>query len=67
MNPGFASNIFKSLTLDKVPQEWKEANVVPVPKRGDVQEVSNYRPISLLSLVSKLLEQVVHLHVHVGI
>ena len=53
----------KSLSLVKVPQEWKETNVVPVPKKGDIHEISNYRPISLLSLVSKLLEQVVHIHV----
>ena len=61
--PSLTALFNKSLTLGKVPQEWKEANVVPVPKKGDVHEVSNYRPISLLSLVSKLLEQVVHLHV----
>ena len=53
----------KSLALGKVPREWKEANVVRVAKKGDVHMVSNYRPISLLSLVSKLLEQVVHAHV----
>ncbi|CAB3983986.1 ATP-dependent DNA helicase PIF1-like [Paramuricea clavata] len=61
--PSLTALFNKSLTLGKVPQEWKEANGVPVPKKGDVHEVSNYRPISLLSLVSKLLEQVVHLHV----
>ena len=53
----------KSLSLGNVPQEWKEANVVPVPKKGDIHEINNYRPISLLSLVSKFLEQVVHIHV----
>ena len=53
----------KSLSLGKVPQEWKEANVVPIPKKGNIHEVSNYRPISLLSLVSKFLEQVVNIHV----
>ena len=30
---------------------------------GDVHDVSNYRPISLLSIVSKLLERVIHIHV----
>ena len=61
--PSLTALFNKSLSLGKVPQEWKEANVVPVPKKGDIHEISNYRPISLLSLVSKLLEQVVHIHV----
>ena len=52
-----------SLSQGKVPQEWKEANVVPVFKKGDVHDVSNYRSISLLSIVSKLLERVIHIHV----
>ena len=30
------------------PSCWKEAVVVPVPKRGDMTSPSNYRPISLL-------------------
>ena len=61
--PSLTTLLNKSLTLSKVPQEWKEANVVPVPKKGDVDLISNYRPISLLSLASKLLEQIVHVHV----
>ena len=61
--PSLTALFNKSLALGKVPREWKEANVVPVAKKGDVHMVSNYRPISLLSLVSKLLKQVVHAHV----
>jgi hypothetical protein len=54
--PSLTALFNKSLSLGKVPQEWKKANVVPVPKKGDIHEISNDRPISLLSLVSKLLE-----------
>ena len=61
--PSMTALFNKSLSLGKVPQEWKEANVVPIPKKGNIHEVSNYRPISLLSLVSKFLEQVVNIHV----
>ena len=61
--PSMTALFNKSLSLGKVPQEWREANVVPIPKKGNIHEVSNYRPISLLSLVSKFLEQVVNIHV----
>ena len=50
------------MSLGKVPQEWKEANVTPIHKE-DIHDVRNYRPLSLLSLVSKLLERVIHIHV----
>ena len=38
-----------------IPQEWKLASVVPVHKKGDKDNVKNYRPISLISLVMKVL------------
>ncbi len=49
----------KSLRTGIVPFDWKLANVVPVYKRGDQEFVENYRPISLLSLISKVLERCV--------
>ena len=44
---------------------WKYAKVTPLPKGGDSQVVSNYRPISLLPLLSKLIEKIVHKHIYV--
>ncbi len=38
---------------------WKFSIVVPIPKTGDVNDPSNYRPISLLPVLSKLLEKIV--------
>jgi len=38
------------------PGKWKLSSVVPIPKGGDCSNPSNYRPISLLSVVSKMLE-----------
>ena len=49
-----------SLSTSTIPSEWKCASVVPVFKSGNRDSVSNYRPISLLCIVSKLLETHVH-------
>ena len=45
-----------SLTLGKLPADWKHALITPIPKSTEMAAVSNYRPISLLSLLSKVLE-----------
>ena len=50
----------ESLKQMKVPDHWKMSNVTPIPKSGDPTSPTNYRPISLLSLVSKVLERIVH-------
>ena len=50
----------KSLISGLFPDDFKKAKVVPVPKDGDLTDISNYRPISLLSCVSKILEKAVH-------
>ena len=42
------------------PVLWKMSNVVPVPKSNDHSNPSNYRPISLLPILSKLLEHHIH-------
>ena len=50
----------KSLTSGVFPSDWKQAIVTPVFKNGDRQDYRNYRPISLLSCTSKVLERVVY-------
>ena len=42
------------------PQQWKVANVVPVHKRKSKSSPSNYRPVSLLSILSKVMETIVN-------
>ena len=42
------------------PQQWKVANVVPVHKRKSKWLPSNYRPVSLLSILSKVMETIVN-------
>ena len=52
------SRLFKSIyDTGLVPNEWKEANVVPIHKKGDKCDITNYRPISLTCLVSKIMER----------
>ena len=42
------------------PGQWKEALVIPIPKTGNLTNVQNYRPMSLLALPGKVLEKLVH-------
>ena len=49
----------QSLRTGTVPTQYKEANVCPVPKKGDLSLVLNHRPISLLNSEDKLFERLV--------
>lgn len=48
-----------SLNNGKIPQEWKIHLITPIHKSGDKSKVKNYRLISLLCSVSKVLEKIV--------
>ena len=48
-----------SLETGYIPSEFKVAKIVPVFKEGDCHDFNNYRPISLLSSFSKLMEKIV--------
>ena len=49
----------KSLGTSSVPDDWKLANVVPIFKKGSRESVNNYRPVSLTSVVCRILERVI--------
>ena len=42
------------------PDIWKKANVSPLYKKDEPSLVNNYRPISLLSTVGKVMEKIIH-------
>jgi hypothetical protein len=55
--------INRSLEEGHVPKSWKHAQVCPVFKKGEKTEVTNYRPISLLTILSKIMERCVYSHI----
>ena len=54
-----------NLSLEEgiVPLEWKEANIIPLFKKGSRSKSENYRPVSLTSVIYKLLERLIKDHV----
>ena len=49
-----------SVSQSYLPFEWRTHLIKPILKSGDKNYVINYRPISLLSVASKVLEKLVH-------
>ena len=52
--------INQSIQSGIVPDEMKEARVIPIYKKNSPLEVGNYRPVSILCIVSKILERSVY-------
>ena len=57
VTPSLTELFNKSLRLGYLPEDWKLANIVPVFKKDDKEQAENHRPISLLSIVSKVMER----------
>ena len=52
-----------SIKTGSFPEKWKEAKVKPLHKGGASNDPNNFRPISILPVLSKLFEK----HVHEGL
>ena len=53
--------IFKNcLKCGIFPDDWKKGNIVPIFKKGDKQNIKNYRPIFLLPICSKIFECIIY-------
>ena len=56
---GLKPDSFHFLQTGKLPDDWVEANVAPVFKKGDRHSPANYRPISLTCVCAKILEHII--------
>ena len=67
MNYIMPCNVFLinlSFETGKFPSELKQSKVLPLHKGGCKKDRTNYRPISLLPILSKLYEKVAHKHLY---
>jgi len=53
----------KCLNISTVPTSWKRGHVVSIHKKGDHRLVDNYRPITLTSIIGKVLESITKDHI----
>ena len=60
--PTLAKVFNLSLEEGIIPSEWKEANIMPLFKKGSRNKPENYRPVSLTSVECKLLETLIRDH-----
>ena len=60
ISPFIANIINKSLSSGHFPSKFKVARVIPLHKGGSKDDLNNYRPISLLPLLSKIFEKIVY-------
>ena len=48
-----------SWSTGEVPEDWRLASVTPIYKKGCKEDPGSYRPVSLTSVPSKIMEQIV--------
>ena len=53
-----------SVMQQKFPSSWKFSKVLPLHKKEDQLERKNYRPVAILSPLSKVLEKIVYEHLY---
>ena len=59
MIPALTCIFIQSLNTGIFPEKIKTAKVIPIYKKGSLNDISSYRPISLLPSISKILEKII--------
>ena len=54
-----------SLSTCRFPTQWNQSNVTPVFKKDNPSSENNYRSISLISVLDKVLERYVYKHIYI--
>ncbi|CAD6189600.1 unnamed protein product [Caenorhabditis auriculariae] len=54
-----ARHFSQYLSEASIPEQWKTSKTILIPKKGDLTDLNNFRPISLLSVVYKLFTKVI--------
>ena len=49
----------KSLSQGEVPRDWRDASITALFKKGNRSEPGNYRPVSLTSIICKMMESII--------
>ena len=49
---------YSSRKIQQWPQDWKKSVFIPIPKKGNAKEYSNYRTMALISHASKVLLEI---------
>ena len=47
-------------TGETIAEVWRKSTVAPIPKKGDMYDPNNYRGISLISVLTKIITKVAH-------
>ena len=58
--PSLADLFYLSFATEEIPQDWKDGTITPFPIAGNPSLPTNYRPISLLSILSKVQERIIY-------
>ena len=59
LTPVLSTLVNSAMTLGIFPEKLKLSKVIPLFKKGDKLDVSNYRPISILTCFTKIFEKVI--------
>jgi hypothetical protein len=50
----------KTWESGQIPKEWKQGLIIKLPKKGDLNECCNWRGITLLNIISKVLATIIY-------